>query len=145
MKKIMIALVMIIILTADAFAGDEKVKPEVLKAFKNQFTSAQNVTWEVGNNYYKACFNCNGTWMFVCYNTEAKFLYTVRHFASTELPYYLQKSLKKTYGAYWITDLFEMSNGQKTSYYISLKDADNTVILESNNRSHWKYIDNKQN
>ena len=134
----MIALAMMITLTTSAFAGNEKVKPEILEAFKNQFASAQEITWLVGSNYYKAAFTCNGAWMFAFYNTEAEFLGTVRHISSTQLPFYLQSNLKKNYARYWITDLFELSNEEGTRYYITLQDADQKIVLRSGYGSGWE-------
>lgn len=134
----MIAMAMMITLTTGAFAGEEKVKPEVLDAFNNKFTSAQDVTWMAGTNYYKAAFIYNGAWVFAYYNTTAKLVRLTRHVSSTQLPFYLQNSLKKKYADYWITDLVEESTVKGFSYYITLQDADQKIVLKSKNGSDWE-------
>ncbi|HEX7845274.1 MAG TPA: hypothetical protein VF476_05685 [Chitinophagaceae bacterium] len=56
---------------------------------------------------------------------------------STELPLFLQKSLKKNYENYWITDLFRLTGDEGVCYYITLKNADETLILESRYQGNW--------
>ena len=138
MKNIIIAMAMMITLTAGAFAGEEKVKPEVLDAFNNKFGSAQDVTWITGSNYYKAAFNYNGAWLFAYYNATAKLLRLTRNISSVQLPFSLQASLKNKYADYWITDLVEESTVNGFSYRITLHDADQKIVLKSKNGGDWE-------
>ncbi|MEP7376377.1 MAG: hypothetical protein ABI675_23470 [Chitinophagaceae bacterium] len=138
MKKIMITMAMMVTLITGAFAGEEKIKPEVLDAFNNKFTSAQDVTWMAGSDYYKAAFNYNGAWLFAYYNATAKLLRLTRNISSTQLPFPLQAGLKKKYADYWITDLVEESTVKGFSYYITLGKADQKIILKSKNGGDWE-------
>jgi hypothetical protein len=138
MKRMMITLVMIVTLTSGAFAGNEKIKQEVLDAFKNKFPYAQDVTWTEGDSYYQATFTFNGARLNAFYSTEAKLKYVARNIISTQLPLYLQNSLKMNYAHYWITDLFELSGKKGFSYYITLEDADEKVVLKSAAGSDWE-------
>src|ERR1044071_455175 len=124
MKKIMLTLAIAITISiTSAFAGEKNVTPEILKAFKSEFVTAQNVEWTISENYYRADFTLNEQKVFAYYNTDGEFLGLTRYISSTQLPITLQASIKKNYAAYWITNLFEVANDQGTSYYMTLEDA----------------------
>ena len=55
---------------------------------------------------------------------------------ATQLPIKLQTSLK-TYEKGWISDLFEVSSDEGTSYYVTIEDADRKVVLKSNGDASW--------
>jgi len=137
MKRIIMALAIVFSLTPAAFGGEEKVKRQVLDAFKAEFADAQNVTWIAGINYYRATFNSNGAYMYAYYNSKAELMGVVRNISIIELPMYLQNNLKNRYADYWITDLFELNNDEGTSYYITIQNADRRITLESKDHSGW--------
>jgi hypothetical protein len=60
-----------------------------------------------------------------------------RNITTDALPVMLQSNLKKTMGNSWITNLFELSNEEGTSYYITIEDADTIVSLQSVNSKDW--------
>ena len=61
----------------------------------------------------------------------------VRNILSDKLPSRLLNSVKKNYKDYWITELYkEVSNG-KTSYHITLENADQRVKLIANAPTTW--------
>src|SRR5690349_4953681 len=101
MKKILLVITFILTLAALAFANEEKIKPEVLDAFKTRFSNAQDVTWVAGNNYFKASFNYYGSPMFAWYTPSGKLMGVTRYMSSTELPLYLRNTLKEKYTHYW--------------------------------------------
>ena len=137
MKKMMIALAMVFtVITTTAFAG-VTVKQEVLNAFKTEFTKATEVSWTVGDTYYKAAFTMNDQKLFAFYSLEGEFLALTRNISSLQLPLNLQKSLKNRRNGQWITDLFEVANGEGTAYYITLESADAKVVLKSIGGSDW--------
>ncbi len=144
MKKILIAIILIFTLAANAFATEEKIKPEVLDAFKNKFSNAQDVTWVAGNNYYKATFNYYGSQMFAYYTTTGKLMGVTRYMSSTELPLYLRNTLKEKYTSYWISNVVEESNKNGFSYYITIENADIKIVLKSKYGSDWTIYSKQQ-
>jgi hypothetical protein len=137
MKKMMIALAMVFtLITTTSFAG-ATVKQEVLNAFKTEFTKATEVNWSVGDTYYKAAFTMNDQKLFAFYSLDGEFLALTRNISSLQLPLNLQKSLKNRVTGQWITDLFEVANGEGTAYYITLESADTKVVLKSVGGSDW--------
>jgi hypothetical protein len=137
MKKLTITLAMILSLLASAFASEENVKAEILAAFKNRFSTAQEVTWTSGKMFSEATFLFNGNWITAHFNYRAELIAVSRNITSDQLPYYLQNNLKKHRSAYWITELFELSNKDGYSHYVTLRNADEEIILESLNGRTW--------
>jgi hypothetical protein len=60
-----------------------------------------------------------------------------RNISSENLPIRLQADLKSTYANYWISDLFENAAPDATTYYITLENADQKLILHSSDSNAW--------
>ena len=136
MKKIILTLA-VALSTVCSFAGEVNVSSRVLDAFKSEFASAKEVTWTAGSNYYKAAFVFNNQHVFAFYNMDGELMGMTRNITSLDLPINLQVDLKKGYSNYWISDLFEVSNGDGTSYYITLENAGTKIILKSTSSEDW--------
>jgi len=132
----MILTLVIAVTTLSAFANDENVNQKVLDAFKTEFTTAKDVEWSVGSNYYKATFNYNGKYVFAFYNENGELLGLTRYLSPSDLPLTLQNALKKSYESYWVSDLFEASKDEATNYYITLENADTKIVLKSS-ENRW--------
>lgn len=94
MKKTLLALVVLVSSLA-VNAADENVSDKVLNAFKTEFTTASQVEWSTGPNYYKASFVFNDKHVFAFYNAEGRLLGLTRNITTSELPLKLQADLKK--------------------------------------------------
>jgi hypothetical protein len=139
MRKIIVAVIMTIFITS-AFAANEEISPAVETAFKAKFPGASAVEWTKGSTYYKASFTNNGKVMFAFYSEKAELLGLMKYVRSTQLPPDLQSKLKPYFKHYWITDLFEMSNRSSVGYYVTFRNADNEIVLESCDGSDWKLL-----
>lgn len=137
MKKIIIILA-VAISSLTAFASDKNVNSNVLSSFNKEFAGAKDVQWTTTDNYYKASFVFNEQFVSAFYQLDGELIAMSRNISSLELPISLQTSLKKTYNSYWISDLFEISNGEGTSYYITLDKADAKLILKSSGNGRWE-------
>jgi len=120
-------------------ANDESVSPAVENAFKNKFPGAANAEWLAGPSYYKVSFTYNGVQLFAIFSDDASLMGTARNITSNQLPYFLQK-VKRNLTHYWITDLYEMSCDSGFSYYMTLDNADNKIILEAKQGGDWKMV-----
>jgi hypothetical protein len=138
MKKIVlsVAVMMSVGLTA-LFAGVPEINAKVMAAFKNQFSYATETEWSTGSDYYKASFLYNNNYVNAYYSLEGDFLATLRNISSVDLPLMLQAGLKNDYSNFWVSDLYEMSKQDGTSYYITLENADLKIVLRSSNGSAW--------
>ena len=138
MKKIMKMLEMVLIIsTSFAFTGEDAVNKKALNSFKSEFVGATDAAWTSGSNYYQVAFTMNDQKLFAFYNTDGDFMAVTRYISSFQLPLKLQGSLKKSYGNYWITDLFEMAASDETGYYVTLENADTRIVLRSVDGNDW--------
>ena len=136
MKKMILAIGLTLCMSF-AFADEVTVSPKVLDAFKNEFSTAKEVEWTAGSNFYKAAFTFNGNHVFAFYDMDGELLGLTRYISSLDLPITLQKDLKKEYSGYWISDLFEVANNNGTSYYITLENAEKRIVLKAADGSKW--------
>ena len=136
MKKIIIMLAVTISSLA-AFASEENVDKKVLNAFSQEFAGAKDVKWTTNSTFSKASFVFNGQYVYAFYQLDGELLAMTRNISSLDLPISLQSSLKKSYGGYWISDLFEISNSEGTNYYITMENADSKTVLKSTSGGKW--------
>ena len=144
MKKTIVVLGLMLTLSiTSTFANEIEVAPQVLESFNNEFSTAKDVNWLEGDHFYKAAFTFNGQHVFAYYAKDGKLLSIARYISSIQLPIHLMSDLKKEYSDYWISDLFEAYKSNETFYYITLENADKTIMLVSDNGSGWKTYQKK--
>jgi hypothetical protein len=138
MKKIIMTLAIALGTLSSFAAGEETVSSKVLTAFEKDFAGAKEVVWTANHDYSRAAFLFNGQHVNAYYGTEGELMAMTRYISSLDLPLSLQTNLRKDYSNYWISDLFEVSNSEGTSYYITLENAGQKVVLKSAAGETWK-------
>ncbi len=149
MKKLIVTLVIAVSSFSAAFAGNSFSKPtaaegevvsaKVLGAFQKEFSSAKEITWTVASDYYQASFVYNDQHVSAYYNMDGELMGLTRYISPADLPLALQSDLKKNHCDYWISDLFEVANENGTAYYITLEDADTSIVLKATDGKSWKF------
>lgn len=138
MKKIILSIATVLTLGLSAFAsGNDEISLQARNAFKKDFTSASNISWEQKDNYVKATFSLNGQILYAYYNNNGDLQAVVRNIVSDQLPIKLLTDLRKDYNGYWITDLFEISSDNQTTYYVTLENSDKKIVLKSSDTAYW--------
>ena len=139
MKKIFLSLAAVALMGISAFANgnDEIVSQKTLAAFKSDFSNATHTTWEQKDGFIKATFSFNGQVLFAYYDNDGQLKAVVRNIVSDKLPLNLLTSLKNDYSDYWITDLFEISADNETTYYVTVENAGKKVVLKSDGSAYW--------
>jgi len=138
MKRILTILTVVLSISLSSFAsGDEKISPVVLQSFKSSFKDATEVEWKAKENFYQAQFAMNGQYISAFYDCDGKMIALTRNISTTQLPIGLQTALRNEAGSYWISDLFEVSNEEGTSYYVTLENADTKLVLKSSGSAEW--------
>jgi hypothetical protein len=137
MKKMIFSATLAMLTGLAVFAGTPDVSAKAMAAFKTQFPSATETEWSTGSEYYKVSFLYNNSYVNAYYNTEGDFLATIRNISSIDLPVVLQASLKTSYTNFWVSDLFELSKSDGTSYSVTLENADEKIVLKSVNGTAW--------
>jgi hypothetical protein len=137
MKRLVLAIITFLSFSFVTHANDFEISTTVLQSFNKSFKNASEVKWTSTDQYYKADFVFNGQNVCAFYNSDGNLLAVTRHLLSTALPVALQANLKTDYEEYWISDLFEISNDQGTSYFITLEKSDVKLILQSASGTEW--------
>lgn len=138
MKKITIILALVLIVsTSFAFTGKETVSDNALKTFKSEYVAATDASWTITKDFYKVSFTMNDQKLFAYYSKSGEFLAVSRNISTVELPASLKKSLKKMISGAWVSDLFEISNHDDTSWFVTLETADEKIMYKSQNGMKW--------
>ncbi|WP_315818777.1 hypothetical protein [Paraflavitalea speifideaquila] len=140
MKKSILTWVLLLTVgLSSTFANKlENVNEQVISSFKKDFASAQDVSWEKSKEISKATFKMNDQVMFAYYAEDGNLLAVMRNIVSSQLPINLMSDLKRNYSGYWISDLFEMASDNSTSYYVTVQNGDQTVVLKSFGSAGWE-------
>jgi hypothetical protein len=137
-KKILFLSIALTSLTAFSFAADAPaISKNVISSFNQQFASAKDVKWNYQVKYVKAEFTMNDMVLFAYFNDNGDLLAVTRFISPNQLPLSLLSNLKKNYDTYWISDLFEIQTESGTSYYATLENADQVVVLKSDGTNGW--------
>ena len=138
-KSILILAMLLTTIVGSSFANrTDDNKNRAAASFKQDFASAKEVTWETSKELVKATFKLNDQVMFAYYSESGELMAVVRNMVSGQLPINLLTNLKKNYQGYWITDLFEVSASNESSYYVTLESADNVIVLKSSGLNKWE-------
>ena len=120
-----------------ANTNEEVVNAKAANSFKKEFSQAQDVKWENSKQYVKATFKMNDQVMIAYYSNAGELLGITRNLTTSQLPINLMSEIKKNHKNAWITDLFEVTTNDETNYYITLEDADQTIVLKSTGSYGW--------
>ena len=138
-KSILILAMLLTTIVGSSFANrTDDNKNRAAASFKQDFASAKEVTWETSKEVVKATFKLNDQVMFAYYTESGELMAVVRNMVSGQLPINLLTNLKKNYQGFWITDLFEVSASNESSYYVTLESADNVIVLKSSGLNKWE-------
>jgi hypothetical protein len=139
MKSRILALALVLTVAAtNVFANNEiDVNKKVIEAFKTEFAQAVEVKWESAKEFVKATFRMNEQEMVAYYSEDGKLIAVTRQLVMGQLPINLQSTVKSNYKESRIADLFEVSSGDETAYYVSLETAKLKVVLKSVGAQGW--------
>jgi len=138
-KKLLSISLAVLVAISSAFAGNkEGASDKAVQSFKKDFAQATNVQWDTRKDFNRATFQLNGEIMFAYYSVDGELIALSRNLASNQLPIRLSASLKKMYSEYWISDLFEVASNNESSYYVTVENAETTVVLRAVGSGDWE-------
>lgn len=132
MKKLIIAAIAAIAITATAFAADggKNVNYWVLSKFNNTYKEATNVNWIVTSQYAKASFLLEGQRVEAYYSTEGDFIAESKAIPPQELPKAARKSIEKKYSGFTLKEVIQYATPERTEYYVSMENEKESKILK---------------
>jgi hypothetical protein len=152
MKKTILSIAAVLMLGLSSFASatsnsgkndkslndNGTINQVVVKSFNREFTNARNICWEQRKGgVVKVTFTMGEDVLFAYYNDNGDLRAIVRNILSDQLPINLLTDLKNEYGGFWISDLFEIASDDQTSYYVTIENADKTIVLKSEGTNGW--------
>ena len=136
MKHLFLSLLASALFGLNTFASESPVTNVVLSSFQKTFGNTKEVYWSVKNDVFKADFVYNDQYIAAYYDESGNILALTRNVLSTQLPILLENSLKEGRDGYWIADLVEYSTEEGTTYYATLENGDEKVVLKSS-QNDW--------
>ena len=135
-------LVVVLLTITSTFANTnnnnkENVNQRVESSFNKNFSDAEQISWSRVDKLYRAQFTLRGQVMYALIDEDGTLVGAYRNILSTQLPLYLQYQLKDDYNDYWISALFEVAKENETSYYVTVENKDQSLILKSENGDDW--------
>lgn len=139
MKKMILSLAAVMMMGFSVFANgkNDVVTQEARDAFKKEFATASDIRWEQTSNFLRATFSMNGQVLTAYYYSNGDLQAVVRNITSDQLPLNLLTDLRRDYTAFWITDLFEISSDNQTTYYVTIENSDKKIVLKSDDLASW--------
>jgi hypothetical protein len=141
-RRFTTVLVVVLLTITSTFANTnnnktENVNQRVESSFNKHFSDAEQVSWTRVDKLYKAQFTLHGRVMYAVMDEDGTLVGAYRNILSTQLPIPLMNQLKDEYNDYWISALFEVAKENETSYYVTVENKDQSLILKSENGDSW--------
>lgn len=132
MKKILV-LCLFAVFTASAFAKTPTaVSEKVLKAFKETFTTAQQITWHENADTYSVRFFQEGVRYIVYYNKDGVITNSMRFYAPALLPMNILKEIKDHYSKKTAFGVTEITSGEDVAYFVRMEDEKHWYTIKFN-------------
>ena len=119
MKKLIYLAVFLTSLSAAATTTPPEISEKVLKAFKETFTEATNVSWQEMDNSCQANFKVSEIQIRAVYDNDGNLLETVRYYGEKNLPANILAKLKKKFSGKEVFGVTEISAENSLNYYIT--------------------------
>ncbi len=123
MKKIILAITLLVALSTASFASGNKADKKLLNDLTTTLKSSSNVQWYSTADYNRATFSFNGKPVFAFYYPdEDKLLGFSIHLTQSELPKEVLDAISKKYSAWSIVDAMLFINEfGRINYFAQVK------------------------
>lgn len=122
MKKI-VALSMFTLLAAGVFANNPSaVSEKVLKAFKETFTSAEQVKWNESDNSYSVRFVQDEIRYIVYYDNDGVIKSSMRFYEPAKLPMNILRAISQRYADKTAFGVTEITADEEVAYFVRMED-----------------------
>lgn len=138
MRKTILTIAIGLAVFSSAFAKvPAGINDRAVASFQKDFNTATDVRWDVTSNYIMATFQMDKATQFAYYDFQGNLIGVVHHILTSALPADLSKDIKKHYGCYWVSELFQITTEEGAYYYVQLKNADETIVLSTEGTNGW--------
>lgn len=131
MKKLFLIAALAGTFAANASNPPLDVTERILKAFKETFKAATDITWHEYNDYYQANFRVAEIQIRAQYSDDGTLLKTIRYYGEDQLLPNIAAKLKNKYRGKIIHGVTETTSDEEVSFVINLKDKEHWYIVTS--------------
>jgi len=120
-----------------AVAGDVKeVDPRVLATFKQEFSSAQNIQWNVDADHTTARFSLYDQGFTAYFTNEGDLIGTARSILYMQLPLSVIKQFEDRFAKAIVSSVTEFTRDGETSYYLYAAEKGKMLLLQAFSTGH---------
>ncbi|HRP56030.1 hypothetical protein [Agriterribacter sp.] len=130
MKKI-IVLAVVALMSAGVYANAPVVSEKVLKAFRETFTAAQNVSWHETKDQYSVRFLQSNVRYIVYYNKNGRITGSMRFYEPSLLPMNILSELKRSHTKKSLYGVTEITSGDNVAYFVKMEDSKNWYTIKA--------------
>ena len=123
---------------SSAFAG---VNEKLLKAFKETFPQAAEVSWQELDESYVVNFMEGEVRTRITYDKEGNFTSSIRYYKEQNLPVNILCKLKKKYASEKIFGVTELTTDSHIEYYVKLENDVNWISVKSDGEGNLEQVD----
>ena len=131
MKKLFLIAAIAFGFAAQASTPPAEVTERILKAFKETFKAATDITWHEYSDYYQANFRVAEVQIRAQYSDDGTLLKTIRYYGEDQLLPHIVAKLKSKYRGKIIHGVTETTSDSEVSFVINLKDKEHWYTVKS--------------
>jgi len=130
MKKFLITAAFALVIASAGFASDVvKVNDKIQSAFRKEFVSAFNPSWEsLGSGIFHVCFLLSGQVMDAYFNEEGELVSIGRYVSIDQLPILVNKTIQDRFPGSELKQIHELVIENETSYLVTIEKGQKTII-----------------
>ena len=137
MKQLFIVLTILSSYFAKAHTLPGEIAPAAITSFNMSFKNASNSEWTVLGEIYRVKFIYENQLVYAFYDEQGERICVGRIISLQQLPPTLKTGFKKYESDYNVAEVFEISNDDVVSYYITITNNGNKIILKSRGIFNW--------
>ena len=131
MKQVLFLAFLLTGFVATAAPAPSEINEKILKAFKETFSAAQDVSWQQYEDYSQANFVVDRIQVRAQYSEDGSLIRTIRYYSEKELLPTVVAKLKKRYAGKEIKGVTESSSDEEVSFLVNISDENNWYIVKS--------------
>lgn len=112
-------------------AAKPVLNSRVVRAFETAFSEAEEAQWSVVEDLFKVTFTLGERAMFAFYNAQGDLVVMGQYLTTKQLPKAAQKALAEETKGYTVTELFEITEGVDSKYFVAMHNGNEKKIIAS--------------
>jgi hypothetical protein len=123
MKKIIAFVYALILVLGARAAPDRNLSEKILRIFRESFPDARQICWKESLASYTIDFFENDVRVHIVYAKNGDFFRSMRFYDGQDLPFYLQKIIRKKYPKHRLLGVVEVADARGVNYLLKTGDG----------------------